>query len=603
MSQRIVVVMIVMENIAVVMIVMENITVEYFLDLGSFGSRIVVSVDDTQIKGNTYTGTKYTWTNRELRRNGKLGVGSDEQLRTTLVTYFHCDPIRGHSSVQVTIKKMDLASSHGLLQPLPIPTKVWHDIPMDFIEALPPSQDGQTEIVNKCVECFMRCMTGEKPKEWFKWVSLTEYWYNTNFHSSAHTTPFEIVYGQAPNLHLPYLAGTSSIEKVDKTMQAREQAIAMLQFHLKRSQERMKNMVDKNRSDRSFEVGIKVYMKLQPYRKVTTRQRTYHKFSAKFYGPFLILAKIMKVAYKLQLPENSQIHPVFHVSQLKLCKGTNHQVRILPQCGLDEVLSVEPEAIIGKRLRKLHNKVVLYVIVKWVNQAEENTTWELYIDLIQRLPFLKKKPDLTFFHLSANKSTIGTLEDSEGTEVDDAFFFASSWPIGRTSRTSFSFESSASLLRLKPPRAESMCCVSYHLKELRCSVQCHTQMRMWIVSRGIQIHQSPRGIFINQVKYAQEIQIKHGMTSCDSVGTLMATKHLDADLSGTPVDQMKYRSMLGALMYLTASRPDIMHATCYCACYQAKPTEKHLIAVKRMFRYLKIPFTWDFGIQKTPVSN
>nr|GEX11760.1 hypothetical protein [Tanacetum cinerariifolium] len=106
-------------------------------------------------------------------------------------------------------------------------------------------------------------------------------------------------------------------------------------------------------------------------------------------------------------------------------------------------------------------------------------------------------------------------------------------------------------------------------------------------SKGIQIHQSPHGIFIKQAKYAQEILIKHGMTSCDSVVTPMATKHLDADLSGTPIDQTKYRSMIGALMYLTTSRPDIMHATCYCARYQAKPTEKHLTAVKRIFRYLK----------------
>ncbi|GJT31413.1 retrovirus-related pol polyprotein from transposon TNT 1-94 [Tanacetum coccineum] len=97
---------------------------------------------------------------------------------------------------------------------------------------------------------------------------------------------------------------------------------------------------------------------------------------------------------------------------------------------------------------------------------------------------------------------------------------------------------------------------------------------------GIQIHQSPCGIFINQAKYAQDILIKLGMTSCDSIGTPMATKHLDADLSGTPVDQTKYRSMVGALMYLTTSRPDTVHATCYCARY-------HLTAVKRIFRYLK----------------
>nr|GEW28063.1 retrovirus-related Pol polyprotein from transposon TNT 1-94 [Tanacetum cinerariifolium] len=106
-------------------------------------------------------------------------------------------------------------------------------------------------------------------------------------------------------------------------------------------------------------------------------------------------------------------------------------------------------------------------------------------------------------------------------------------------------------------------------------------------SKGIQIHQSPRGIFINQAKYAQEILIKHVMTSCDSVGTPMATKHLDANLSGTSIDQMKYCSMVRALMYLTASRQDIMHATCYCARYQANPTKKHLTAVKRIFQYLK----------------
>nr|GEX17061.1 hypothetical protein [Tanacetum cinerariifolium] len=125
----------------------------------------------------------------------------------------------------------------------------------------------------------------------------------------------------------------------------------------------------------------------------------------------------------------------------------------------------------------------------------------------------------------------------------------------------------------------------------------------------IQIHQSPRGIFINQAKYAQEILIKHGMTSCDSIGTPMAMKHLDADLSGTPVDQTKYQSMVGSLMYLTASRPDIMHATCYCARYQAKTTEKHLTTVKQIFRYLKdtihmgLWYPKDTGFELTAFSD
>ncbi|GJT90449.1 retrovirus-related pol polyprotein from transposon TNT 1-94 [Tanacetum coccineum] len=91
---------------------------------------------------------------------------------------------------------------------------------------------------------------------------------------------------------------------------------------------------------------------------------------------------------------------------------------------------------------------------------------------------------------------------------------------------------------------------------------------------------------LSKAKYAQEILKKHGLTSCDSIGTPMATKHLDADLSRTPVNQTKYHSMVDVLMYLTSSRPDIVHATCYCARYQVRPTEKHLAAVKRIFRYL-----------------
>ncbi|GJW98193.1 retrovirus-related pol polyprotein from transposon TNT 1-94 [Tanacetum coccineum] len=107
-------------------------------------------------------------------------------------------------------------------------------------------------------------------------------------------------------------------------------------------------------------------------------------------------------------------------------------------------------------------------------------------------------------------------------------------------------------------------------------------------TKGLQIHQSPRGIFINQAKYALEILKKHGMDKCHIIGTPMASKaKLDVDLSGTHVDQKDYCSKIGSLMYLTSSRPDIVQAVCYCARYQARPTEKHLKEVKRIFKYLK----------------
>nr|GEW72250.1 hypothetical protein [Tanacetum cinerariifolium] len=80
-------------------------------------------------------------------------------------------------------------------------------------------------------------------------------------------------------------------------------------------------------------------------------------------------------------------------------------------------------------------------------------------------------------------------------------------------------------------------------------------------TKGLQIHQSPRGIFINQAKYTLEILHKHGMDKGQSIGTPMAMKpKIDADLSGNPVDQTDYRSKIGSLMSLTSSRPDIVQA-------------------------------------------
>ncbi|GJU53890.1 retrovirus-related pol polyprotein from transposon TNT 1-94 [Tanacetum coccineum] len=105
---------------------------------------------------------------------------------------------------------------------------------------------------------------------------------------------------------------------------------------------------------------------------------------------------------------------------------------------------------------------------------------------------------------------------------------------------------------------------------------------------GLQVSQSPGGIFINQAKYALETLKKYGMDLSDPVDTPMVDRlKLDEDLMGTPVDQTRFRGMVGSLMYLTASRPDLVFAVCMCARYQAKPTKKHFEAIKRVFRYLK----------------
>ncbi|GJW17039.1 retrovirus-related pol polyprotein from transposon TNT 1-94 [Tanacetum coccineum] len=123
---------------------------------------------------------------------------------------------------------------------------------------------------------------------------------------------------------------------------------------------------------------------------------------------------------------------------------------------------------------------------------------------------------------------------------------------------------------------------------------------------GLQVNQSPCGIFINQSNYVLEILKKYGMETCDPVGTPMEIKDkLYLDQNGSLVDARKYHSMIGALMYLTSSRPDIVHATCLCARYQAKRTEKHLKEFKMIFCYLRgtvnmgLWYTKDSGFELT----
>jgi hypothetical protein len=112
---------------------------------------------------------------------------------------------------------------------------------------------------------------------------------------------------------------------------------------------------------------------------------------------------------------------------------------------------------------------------------------------------------------------------------------------------------------------------------------------------GFQIKQLQEGTFISQTKYIQDILKKFGMKNGKPIKTPMGTNgHLDLDTGGKSVDQNLYRSMIGSLLYLCASRPDIMFSICMCARFQASPKEVHLRAVKRIMTYLV--YTPKFGL-------
>jgi hypothetical protein len=119
---------------------------------------------------------------------------------------------------------------------------------------------------------------------------------------------------------------------------------------------------------------------------------------------------------------------------------------------------------------------------------------------------------------------------------------------------------------------------------------------------GFQVKQLQEDTFISQTKYIQDILNKFGMKDAKPIKTPMGTNgHLDLDTGGKFVDQKVYRSMIGYLLYLCASRSDIMLSVCMCARFQVDPKEVHLRAVKRIIRYLVYNLSLVFGTPRDPL--
>lgn len=133
-------------------------------------------------------------------------------------------------------------------------------------------------------------------------------------------------------------------------------------------------------------------MRLQPYRQSSLIQRKNLKLSPCFYGPYQIEKKIGEVAYRLKLPPSSQIHNVFHVSQLKPKVGQHiSPITTLPPVDKNGSLKPELEEILNRRMRKVNNKPLVELLIRWHGGTTEDASWEPYHVLCSNFPHLVGK--------------------------------------------------------------------------------------------------------------------------------------------------------------------------------------------------------------------
>ncbi|GMI77157.1 hypothetical protein HRI_001385000 [Hibiscus trionum] len=190
-----------------------------------------------------------------------------------------------------------------------------------FSSAYHPQSDRQIEALNRCLEMYLRCMAVDDPRNWCKYLPWAEYWYSTTYQSSVGMTPFRALYGRDPPTILSYVEGGLRQDQLAQELLDCDAVLKELKCNLEAAQNRMKLQAYKHRRELTLDEGSWVFVRLQPYQQLSLRLQRQYKLSPRYFGPYRILKRVGQVAYKLELPDSTRIHLVFHISQIKPCKG------------------------------------------------------------------------------------------------------------------------------------------------------------------------------------------------------------------------------------------------------------------------------------------
>ena len=205
----------------------------------------------------------------------------------------------------------DIVRLHGFLASIvsdrdPVFTgQVWRDlfrmagVQLRLSTAFHPQTDGQSEVVNKVIAMYLRCVTGDRPRAWVDWLSWAEYCYNTSYHSALRATPFEVVYGRPPPPILPVDPETARTVAAGDLIRTRDEMLAEVRQRLLQAQQTAKHYYDDHHREAEFAVGDWVWLRLLHRSTQSLEPRAKRKLGPRYAGPFTVLERIGQVAYRL----------------------------------------------------------------------------------------------------------------------------------------------------------------------------------------------------------------------------------------------------------------------------------------------------------------
>jgi hypothetical protein len=231
-------------------------------------------------------------------------------------------------------------------------------------------------------------------RNWESSLPYAEFSYNNSYQASIKMSPFEALYGRKCQTPLMWSnIGEKTLEGYAFIKEA-EEKVALIHKRLLEAQSRQKSYADNRQRELKFEDGDFVYLKVSPMRRVK-RFQVKGKLAPRFVGPYPIIGRVGPAAYRLELPESmSDIHNVFHVSQLRKClqvpKSLIEEETI--QIQKDLQYREKPVKILDSALRKTRNSEVRLCKVQWSREGEEEATWESEDSLRREYPYLFLSP-------------------------------------------------------------------------------------------------------------------------------------------------------------------------------------------------------------------